>query len=226
MQDFDHNRLEEFDGKEGRPSYVAVHGKVYDLSGSKLWKNGKHMERHLAGRDLSEALPAAPHGNEVLQKFNQVGELKTALASKIKATPDWASRLLKLHPHPISVHFPQALLTLAPLFLILFYLSGNVHFERTCYYLAVVGWVTAIPTILTGFFHWVFKYAKSTKGIYIFKMSMSILLFVYTPVVIYAHSTTGMLSPEPIDALIMILYLLLIPIAAATGHAGGKIVFG
>ncbi len=33
------------------------------------------MAQHFAGRDLSEALLAAPHGREVLSKFNKVGRL-------------------------------------------------------------------------------------------------------------------------------------------------------
>ena len=134
--------------------------------------------------------------------------------------------LLKQHPHPITVHFPQALLTLAPLFLILFYVTGNAHFERTCYYLGIAGLLTAVPAILSGFFHWMYKYAASTKGIYIFKMTVSLLLFVYTAVIVYIHTVRGVLPPEPVDILMLILYLLLLPLTVATGHTGGKIVFG
>ena len=42
MKEFDPESLEEFDGQKGRPCYVAVHGKVYDLSDSGLWKGGGH----------------------------------------------------------------------------------------------------------------------------------------------------------------------------------------
>ena len=30
--------LAEKDGKEGRPVYIAYKGRIYDVSGSKLWK--------------------------------------------------------------------------------------------------------------------------------------------------------------------------------------------
>ncbi|MBN2319245.1 MAG: hypothetical protein JXR49_09220 [Acidobacteria bacterium] len=226
MKELDPKSLEEFDGQEGRPCYVAVRGKIYDISESELWKTGKHMGKHAAGRELGESLENAPHGEEVLGKFQQVGILKRTSDIKTKQPPPLVAMLLKQHPHPITVHFPQALLSLAPLFLILFYFTGNAYFERTCYYLAVTGLLTAVPAILTGFFHWIFKYAASTKGLYVFKMTMSLLLFVYTAAVVYIHTVRGILLPEPIDILMVILYLLLVPLAVVTGHTGGKIVFG
>ncbi len=226
MEEFDVARLEKHDGKDGRSAYVAVDQRIYDLSSSERWKDGTHMGRHDAGRDLTEALANAPHGREVLDPFEEVGLLKTRMTPTEPPRAAWVSKLLGLHLHPISVHFPQALLTLAPFFLILFYLTGNVHFERTCFYLAVAGWLASFPAVLTGLFHWVYKYGRSLKGLYIFKLSVSGLLFVYAPVVVYTHSTKGPLAAEPLDALMIVLYLLLIPLTAAAGHAGGKIVFG
>jgi predicted heme/steroid binding protein/uncharacterized membrane protein len=225
MQDFDPKSLEKFDGQEGRPCYVAVKGKVYDLSGSDLWKGGKHMGRHTAARELGDAIKNAPHEETVLNAFPQVGIIKTPSDTKIKQPPAWAALLLKQHPHHVAVHFPLALLFLAPLFLILYYFTGNVYLERTCYYLGVTGLLTAVPAILTGFFHWFFKYAGSTKSLYLFKMTVSLLLFVYTAAVVYIHTVRGILSPEPADVLMLILYLLLIPLAGITGHTGGKIAF-
>jgi predicted heme/steroid binding protein/uncharacterized membrane protein len=226
MKGFDPESFEEFDGRTGRPCRVSVLGKVYDLSGSKLWKGGEHMGRHRAGRELGEALENAPHGKEVLDKFPQVGILNTASGIEAKRPPAWAALLLKQHPHPITVHFPQALLSLAPLFLILFYFTGNGHFERTCYYLGITGLLTAVPAILTGFFHWNFKYAASTKGIYAFKMAVSLLLFICAAAVVAVHTARGILPAAPVDLLLVVLYLLLLPLAVATGHTGGKIVFG
>jgi len=224
MQEFDPEKLEEFDGRDGRSCYVAVQGKVYDLSDSSLWKTGKHMGRHTAGRELDQALENAPHGEEMLKKFRQVGIIKKR--PEKKQPPKWAALLLKQHPHPVIVHFPQALLFLAPLFLALFYYTGNVYFERTCYYLGVTGLLAAIPAVLTGFFHWIYKYAGSTRKIFLLKMSLSLLLFMVTSVVIFIHTGRGILPPSPVDTSMVILYLILMPLSIATGHTGGKIVFG
>jgi predicted heme/steroid binding protein len=69
---FDLLTLSHFDGKEGRPAYIANRDTVYDMSELKLWKNGMHM-KHLAGADLTEALPKAPHGDEKLEPLKVVG---------------------------------------------------------------------------------------------------------------------------------------------------------
>jgi len=67
--------LEEYHGKGGKPTYIAYKGKVYDLSESSLWIGGDHMGSHQAGRDLTEELEIAPHGNEVLEKAKLIGVL-------------------------------------------------------------------------------------------------------------------------------------------------------
>lgn len=64
--------LEYYDGKEGRSAYIAYKGQIFDVTESKLWQNGIHMNRHLAGNDLTEELKQAPHGEEVLERFPQV----------------------------------------------------------------------------------------------------------------------------------------------------------
>jgi predicted heme/steroid binding protein len=55
--------LAEFDGKDGKPAYVAVDGVVYDVSGSAQWPQGDHIPCDLdavAGKDLSDVLEQAP----------------------------------------------------------------------------------------------------------------------------------------------------------------------
>ncbi|MCC7478377.1 hypothetical protein IT575_07930 [bacterium] len=61
------------DGKEGRPALVAYKGKVYDVTPSKLWRNGKHVNAHLAGRDLTVEMGAAPHMEDVMNSFPVIG---------------------------------------------------------------------------------------------------------------------------------------------------------
>jgi predicted heme/steroid binding protein/uncharacterized membrane protein len=98
--------LQGFDGKEGRKALAACRGYVYDLTGSSLWKDGRHM-RHLAGADLTEALTKAPHGLEKFEPFPVVGRLSSA-------GPDKAQKNM-----PKAVFYIMAYMNLVLVFLIL-----------------------------------------------------------------------------------------------------------
>lgn len=64
-----------FDGKEGRPAYIAYKGIVYDMTKSRLWKNGSHVMKHAAGNELTDFLKNAPHGEDKILAMPQVGKL-------------------------------------------------------------------------------------------------------------------------------------------------------
>lgn len=70
--------LSYFDGKEGRPAYVAYDDRIYDVSKSHLWLDGIHMVKHVAGNDLGDALKGAPHKDEKLLSVPQIGKLLLA----------------------------------------------------------------------------------------------------------------------------------------------------
>jgi predicted heme/steroid binding protein len=61
-------------GQDKPQVWIAYKGDVYDVSGSRLWNNGKHYE-HWAGQDLTHELPDAPHTDEVFKKFTMIGKL-------------------------------------------------------------------------------------------------------------------------------------------------------
>lgn len=61
-------------GQDKPEIWVAFKGIIYDVSESRLWRNGKHYE-HWAGQDLTEELQDAPHTEEVFQKFKVVAIL-------------------------------------------------------------------------------------------------------------------------------------------------------
>jgi predicted heme/steroid binding protein len=75
MKTYTRAQLARCDGKEGRPACIAYRGKVYDVSESFLWKGGRHMAMHEAGRDLTEAIDEAPHGADLLERVPVVGVL-------------------------------------------------------------------------------------------------------------------------------------------------------
>lgn len=62
-------------GQDREEIWVALHGKIYDVTDSRLWRNGKHYE-HWAGQDLTPELSDAPHTDKVFKKFEVIGELE------------------------------------------------------------------------------------------------------------------------------------------------------
>lgn len=68
--------LKSYDGKDGRPAYVAVDGIIYDVSKVDAWVNGEH-NGNVAGNDLTDVIKnRSPHGISVLGDVPQVGRIK------------------------------------------------------------------------------------------------------------------------------------------------------
>jgi len=125
MQEFDLQSLAECNGRDGNPVYIAHGGRVIDVSKSRLWKTGRHMKRHEAGKDLTDDIEAAPHGKEVLDRFPQVGILRKqgeAERPLPRLLADLLDRFpfLRRHPHPMLVHFPIVFMFSPTLFNLLY----------------------------------------------------------------------------------------------------------
>lgn len=70
--------LSAYNGQDGHPAYVAVNGTIYDVTQSRLWRNGKHAPsdgQAVAGNDLTELIKESPHGDKHLKDFPVVGWL-------------------------------------------------------------------------------------------------------------------------------------------------------
>ncbi|MCC5943777.1 MAG: cytochrome b5 [Bernardetiaceae bacterium] len=68
------NQLALRNGQDRPEIWCACEGIIYDVTHSRLWKNGKHYQ-HWAGQDLSKELADAPHTKSVFEKFEKVGRL-------------------------------------------------------------------------------------------------------------------------------------------------------
>jgi len=61
-------------GQDKEEVWIAYKGNIYDVTASRLWRNGMHYE-HWAGQDLTDELPDAPHTESVFERYNKIGEL-------------------------------------------------------------------------------------------------------------------------------------------------------
>ncbi len=74
MIDITRRQLSLRNGQEKEEIWVAYEGLVYDMTNSRLWRNGKHYE-HWAGQDLTNEMKDAPHTEKVFEKFTPIGRL-------------------------------------------------------------------------------------------------------------------------------------------------------
>jgi predicted heme/steroid binding protein len=74
MKKFTMSELSQFNGKNGNPAYVGYKGKVYDVTESYQWGDGEHLG-HIAGKDLTDQMEIAPHGEDIMERMKVVGLL-------------------------------------------------------------------------------------------------------------------------------------------------------
>ena len=232
MKELDRESLKEFNGKDGKPVYIAHKGRVIDVTNSKFWKTGLHMKRHPSGTDLTTDIEAAPHGIDVLDRYPQVGVLK-AKEEIPKAMPGWLAGLLdrfpilRRHPHPMVVHFPIVFSFSAALFNLLYLITGHPPFETTALHCLGGGVLFTPVAILTGYFTWWLNYlAKPMKAVTL-KVRFSFLLWVLS-ILLFAWR---MYVPEIMRPFAggSILYFLLIfslaPLVTVIGWLGATLTF-
>ena len=62
-------------GQDKPEIWIAFKKIIYDVTDSRLWRNGRHYE-HWAGQDLTEELEQAPHTLKVFDRFKAIGRLE------------------------------------------------------------------------------------------------------------------------------------------------------
>ena len=181
MKEFDEVSLKENNGEDGKPVYIAYKGKVYDVSDSKLWKTGKHMNRHHAGSDMTTDIQAAPHDPDVLERFPQIGTLKTNKVER--EIPAFLSALLtrfpmlRRHPHPMTIHFPLVFVFSVLFFNDAFLVTGIKSFEVTAFHCLGAGILFTPVAIATGYYTWWLNYKAKLSTPVLVKQICSLLLF-------------------------------------------------
>ena len=231
MKRINRKELEGFDGQEGRPAYVVVEGKVYDVSASKRWPRGRHMNSHVAGGDLTQMLASAPHGPEVLERVLMVGELEEAQAAAGPQPPTGLlGFVLAQHPHPVSVHFPIALLVTAAAFTAIGLVTGQAGWHHAAFLNLCFGTLGIPPAIAAGLLSQRFNYAGTWTPLFRAKLAVSLVLLLIAVCTVYLRiCVLGFDDPGASGGAVYWIYtglvLIMAPIVISLGYLGGRITF-
>ena len=229
MREFTPEELASFNGKDGNPVYISAHGKVYDVSKSRLWPKGLHMNRHPSGKDLTGELSAAPHRPEVLERYLQMGVLKKGPPEELKHLPAFLQSVLekfpvaKRHPHPVLVHFPIAFSIGASFFLLLHAILEDPSFEITSYYLLLLTGIASPFAIVTGLLTWWVNYRLNLTHFIKRKIELSVFLLVLEIILISWRSFTT--EGDQNHPVYFIMMMILTPVVFLLGYYGGQMTF-
>jgi uncharacterized membrane protein len=183
--------------------------------------------------DLTAEIAAAPHGEEVFERFPQVGVLKPEKDPMDEHVPDFLLAvfrripMLRRHPHPMTVHFPIAFMMLFPILNLLYLATGNQSFETTAFHVLVAGLVVSPVAMLTGPYNWWLNYAAKWTRIIAVKTFGSLLLLILILVIFLwrVKSPDIMLHPSGARTVYLILSLTLPVVVSVLGWFGAKMTF-
>ena len=232
MKEMDPESLAEFNGKNGKPLYIAYQGKVFDVSKSILWEGGLHMNSHYAAHELSAEFNEAPHGEEVFERYPQVGILKQS-KTPLRPMPVYLASLidrfpsLERHPHPMTVHFPIVFMLSAPFFNLLYLITNIRPLESTALH-CLIGGILFLPvTMLTGFFTWWLNYlARPMKKVALKIVFSSTLLIASACALVWRIMNPGILDSQGIARILYFLITLsFVPLVSLTGWLGASLTF-
>lgn len=219
--------VRQYDGKNGNSAYIIFENKVYDVTDSKMWKNGIHMNRHKAGEDMTDFISMAPHGADLLEKDNikYVADLEEEETFEDKKQK-YRRLYSKLHPHPVFIHYPMGIIYFGAFMLLLYLFTGNNSFEVSAYYALIVGTLSIFPAVVSGFVSWWLNYEMTMTKVFKNKIVFSaILTFLLVMITIVRFSIQGDLSSAlpALKGLYILGYFVSIPVLTFIAFNGGKI---
>jgi len=134
---------------------------------------------------------------------------------------------IKIHPHPIAVHFSNGLIPVSIFFLLLFFVTWDPQLEVTAFYTLAVGTAGSILSLGTGLLDWKKHYRSAWVPVFRKKLTAAIVAIaggLLACTIRFFHPDL-LSSPSPLAVLYLLLNLLVLGAVGMAGYLGGKLVF-
>ncbi len=164
----------------------------------------------------------APHAPLTLEKAEPAKKEKASLLERL------GSFSLKHHLHPITVHFPNGVLPVVLVFLLIAMFFQIDSLEKAAYYNLVFVLVTLPFVLLTGYLEWQKRYKGARTALFISKIASALIVLAATNVLVFWRLLDPGVASEGSPSRYIYLGVTAGTLAAAgiAGYLGGKLVFG
>ena len=141
--------------------------------------------------------------------------------------PAWRRLFPQVFLHPILVHFPNALVSVALLFLLLSWVFELRCFEPAAFYLLVVVLLSAPIAAAAGYYDWKTRFNGELTLIFKIKLGCSLLLIALLFILVVwrlIDDTIFIFSSTKLIFMLLVSGALIL--VSVLGHYGGIITFG
>ncbi len=157
-----------------------------------------------------------------VDESEKTGKMKKTVFNKM------ADLILKLHLHPISVHFPNGILPAVVAFLAISMFFHVASLELAAYYNMIVVLLMLPVVLVTGFIEWQKRYKGVKSMIFITKILCSLVVLATTNILVFWRLIDPAVLAQGSPSRYIYLGIAAGMLAAVgiAGHLGGKLVFG
>ncbi len=134
---------------------------------------------------------------------------------------------VKIHSHPIAVHFSNGLIPVSVFFLFLFWITRSSEMEIVAYYTLLSGTAGSCLAVITGLYDWKKNYRGAWVPVFKKKFTAGVMSMVLGAIA----CTLRLLFPDllysvtPLSVIYVALNFMLLACVAFAGYLGGKLVF-
>jgi uncharacterized membrane protein len=150
------------------------------------------------------------------------GELPAILERFLHRHP-----FFRRHPHPMTVHFPIVFMMFAPIFTVLFLITGFNGFEITGLNCLAAGLLFCLVVIPTGFFTWWINYLARPLRAVTIKIVVSLAMFLDGLVALIWRLSDPAVATRASgpNILYLVLIFILLPMILVVGWFGATLTF-